>query len=342
MQEKPLNIGVATTNPNFIQPVVNGMLKEGFKLHQWRYSGNPEQDAFMFGIIEGKIDGWFVDFAQTPLNFMWRLRKPIVVRMHRIEVYQFLHKDNDFEKMNWNNISMIFSCEHVKDKWFKFVKDLGEPTNLKLKTWKVIPTNAVDLKVFHPPEKRERMKRPQMCITGHIIPKKRVYSLIQAMSNLPEWDLNIVGTETGQGNGLAEYKTNCMDLIETLGMQDRIRWLGQITHEAMPGFYGTQDIIVSYSNEEGTHVSIAEAMSCGVKPLVSCWKGAGEIYPRESIFTSETDFIRKVHEWEELSDTDKMVYSEKMSDLAKDNFDAVILGKDNADFIREAITYTSR
>lgn len=332
MKESQLNIGIATTNPNFIHPVLEELAKH-HSLHIWKPTDDGGLNMYMFGMMNRDLDGWFIDFAQTPLTPIWKFGKPVVVRMHRIEVYQFLWEDNDFEKMNWNNISIVFSCRHIAEKWFAFVDSLGNPKNLQLKSWDVIPSNMVDLKLFRPPETRERQERHQMCIVGRVIPKKRVYSLIQALCELPNWDLNIVGETQMSGNGLAEYKINCQDFIKEHGLEDRVHWIGGIAHDALPLFYQSQDIIVSNSNEEGTHVSIAEAMACGCMPLINAWKGADALYPKTSIFKNEHEFVRKVLLWEGSTDTDKDKESKFSVDFAREYFDKNVLSVKMREFM---------
>jgi len=42
--------------------------------------------------------------------------------------------------------------------------------------------------------------------------------------------------------------------------------------------------ILSTSDFEGSHLSVAEAMASGSSPVIITWDGADEIYPKENCF----------------------------------------------------------
>lgn len=320
-------IGVATTNPNFIKPVFEG-LKSRYNLKVWQPT-NPNEitESNAKGLAEG-VDAIFVDFAQTPLEFYAGMDIPVFVRLHRIEAYQMMQNTHPYRCLDWGNVHMIFSSEHMRDRWLDFT--VGKD-NLKLGSYTVNHTCMVDLDKFKYSGHRPR-DNYQMCIVGRIIPKKRVYSLIQMLQHLPDWKLNIVG-DIQYGVGLSEYKINCEDLAERLGISDRINFVGRIDNDKLPEFLGAQDIIVSNSNEEGTHVSVAEGMACGAYPLVNCWRGAENIYPADSVFTSETDFIEKVKSWEGLDDELKNELSDNVRYYAEEHFDEKKLVPEFMDYV---------
>jgi glycosyltransferase involved in cell wall biosynthesis len=54
-----------------------------------------------------------------------------------------------------------------------------------------------------------------------------------------------------------------------LGKTGQVSWLGQVPHSAMSDFYNSADILVSTSWREGYSFALAEALACGVSPVVS-------------------------------------------------------------------------
>ena len=52
--------------------------------------------------------------------------------------------------------------------------------------------------------------------------------------------------------------------------------------------------LVSASVHESFGYSIAEAMARGIKPLIHHFCGASEIWPEDLLFTTPSDFIKKL------------------------------------------------
>ena len=125
----------------------------------------------------------------------------------------------------------------------------------------------------------------RICLVGNFVPKKRQYTTIQMFYDVvqefgDEFKLDIVGARgmwTGYGN--PEYFINCQDLIEDLGLKDKVSIFDKIAFQEMPDLYKREHIILSTSNEEGTHVSVAEAVASGCFAFVGNWRGSSDVYP---------------------------------------------------------------
>jgi glycosyltransferase involved in cell wall biosynthesis len=119
-----------------------------------------------------------------------------------------------------------------------------------------------------------------------------MYDLKQKFGDI--FRLDIVGQRgSWSGYGNFEYYQNCMDLIEDLQLSDVVTVYDKIPHEQIPGFLAREHAIISNSNEEGTHVSIAEGAMTGCIPFVNCWRGVEEVYPAEVAehFHSPGEFV---------------------------------------------------
>ena len=86
------------------------------------------------------------------------------------------------------------------------------------------------------------------------------------------------------GGGPDEYRTRLQTLAKSLGLEERLLWVG--TREDMPYVYNALDIAVSSSYGEGLSNVICEAMACGVPCVVtnvgdSAWVvgDQGEVVP---------------------------------------------------------------
>jgi teichuronic acid biosynthesis glycosyltransferase TuaC len=135
--------------------------------------------------------------------------------------------------------------------------------------------NGVDTTLFRPPEDREAARRalelrgPTLISVGLLIERKGHHHVIEAMRQLPEFGLLIVG-EGPEHARLA-------GLIEQRGLGDRVRLLGPRPHAELPGLYGAADALVLASSREGWANVLLEAMACGTPVVASNIPGNPEV-----------------------------------------------------------------
>jgi glycosyltransferase involved in cell wall biosynthesis len=60
-----------------------------------------------------------------------------------------------------------------------------------------------------------------------------------------------------------------LELIEQLGINDRIHFTGWVSHDHLPAFYNLADLFVLPSLHEGFGIPLLEAMTCGCPVLTS-------------------------------------------------------------------------
>jgi len=111
----------------------------------------------------------------------------------------------------------------------------------------------------------ELQRKKYLLFLGRIHPKKGCDLLLKAFAQAanPEMHLVMAGPdETGLG---ADLKT----LAVRLGIQDRIRWTGMLRGNAKWGaFYGAEAFVLP-SHQENFGIAVADALACGVIPLIS-------------------------------------------------------------------------
>lgn len=287
-----MRVAVFTTNGSFFSPVENAFRKLGHEIQFWR----SDKAAYDLGRLLSWCDVAFVEFCQDPLDAVVAAMDdhPDVVlaaRMHRIEMYNRLTRDPKFP---WNKVDHLFvSADHVLDRFMRSRAGVSKPRNVT-----VAPTNIIDPEMF--PFVERSWKPPfRICLVGNFVPKKRQYTAIQYMWDLREkfgdiFRLDILGQRgSWSGYGNPEYYQNCTDLIEDMDLKNIVTIYDKIPREEIAGFYAREHAILSNSNEEGTHVSIAEAVLTGCIPFVCCWRGSKEVYP-ESVaehFRSPGEFV---------------------------------------------------
>ncbi|MFD1745601.1 glycosyltransferase family 4 protein [Rhizobium helianthi] len=114
---------------------------------------------------------------------------------------------------------------------------------------------------------------------GALIPRKRYHHIIQAASQLGnfDWHWNIVGDPRRQPDHVEELKAQ----VRTLGLENRLRFLEDVSDAELEALRLASDICVGASFYEGYGMAIAEALRHGIPVVttasgaVSTWAGAG-------------------------------------------------------------------
>jgi glycosyltransferase involved in cell wall biosynthesis len=142
----------------------------------------------------------------------------------------------------------------------------------------VIP-NAVDVHRFSPEldgkAVRQKLKlrpdRPVALLVGRIVAHKGVEHFIEAARYLPGVQFLVAG----EGASLETMER----LAETLGVKDRVRFLGRISQDNLPKVYAACDLFVlpSVSRLEAFGIVALEAMATGKPVVVADIPGVREV-----------------------------------------------------------------
>jgi glycosyltransferase involved in cell wall biosynthesis len=134
--------------------------------------------------------------------------------------------------------------------------------------------NGVDLTMFSPTDRTAAraalgLTRPALLSVGHLIERKGHHRVIEAMTQLPEFDLLIVGE--------GPLRDRLAALIGRLELAERVRLLGARPHRELPAIYSAADILVLASSREGWANVLLEAMACGTPVVASNIWGNPEV-----------------------------------------------------------------
>lgn len=148
--------------------------------------------------------------------------------------------------------------------------------------------NGVDLGLFRPPEDREAarvalgLEGPVLLSVGLLIPRKGHHRIIEALRDLPEATLLIVG----EGPDRAALEAQA----RRLGLAARVRFLGALPHGGLPRVYGAADALVLASEREGWANVLLEAMACGTPAIAGPAWGSREAVsaPEAGLVLEET------------------------------------------------------
>ena len=126
--------------------------------------------------------------------------------------------------------------------------------------------NGVETDLFHPPADRQATRDalgltgPTLISVGGLIERKGHHRTIEAMSQLPEFALIVVGE--------GPERDHLSALIAARGLGSRVRLLGPRPHRDLPALYGAADASVLASSREGWANVLLESMACGT-PVVA-------------------------------------------------------------------------
>jgi len=204
----------------------------------------------------------------------------IVARLHRYELYRWI------DRINWDAVDhLILVTDAKRNEFLSYAPQMASRVS-------VIP-EAISLERFTPYAKAFTGDIGTLC---SLIPRKRIYELILAFSELskdhPELRLHIGGPER---EIFSEYAQALYRLVERLELQDRIKFYGKVTHPE--NWYQNLDIFISNSYSEGLQVALLEAMASGVYCLSHSWEGAEEILPQDQLYFSERELIEQVNRY---------------------------------------------
>ncbi len=135
--------------------------------------------------------------------------------------------------------------------------------------------NGVDTAAFRPPDDRAALRaalgvtRPTVISVGHLVERKGHHLVIEALASLPGCKLIVVGE--------GPERPRLTQLIARLGLDGRVRLLGERPHAELPGLYGAADVLVLASSREGWANVLLEAMACGTPVVASNIWGNPEV-----------------------------------------------------------------
>lgn len=134
--------------------------------------------------------------------------------------------------------------------------------------------NGVDLALFRPSDHAAArqalgLNRPTLLAVGNLVPLKRHRLIVEALAQLPDVDLMIVG----EGPERPEIEA----LARARGVAGRVRLLGPMPQDRLPAIYSAADLLLLPSSREGWPNVLLESMACGTPVVVSDIDGIADI-----------------------------------------------------------------
>jgi teichuronic acid biosynthesis glycosyltransferase TuaC len=144
--------------------------------------------------------------------------------------------------------------------------------------------NGVDLTRFQAGDRTTMRARfglgyePVLASVGNLVPEKGHDLVIRALAFLPDARLLLIGSGAQEGSLRA--------LAKSLGLADRVRFMGLLPQDELIQIYGAVDLLVLASSREGWANVLLESLACGT-PVVATDVGAA----RDAIHAPEAGLV---------------------------------------------------
>ncbi|MBC7289656.1 MAG: glycosyltransferase [Armatimonadetes bacterium] len=133
--------------------------------------------------------------------------------------------------------------------------------------------NGVDLQQFSPSPDSPVRDAPVVLFVSRLIERKGLHFLLAALARMkdrvPRFQLVVAGD--GPLRAQLEAQAN------SLGLGDRVRWLGNVPHDRLPDVYRSADIFVLPSLSEGMANVALEAAASGLPLVLTDVPGTAEL-----------------------------------------------------------------
>ncbi|MDP2171349.1 MAG: glycosyltransferase family 4 protein [Rhodocyclaceae bacterium] len=135
--------------------------------------------------------------------------------------------------------------------------------------------NGVDLQLFQPEDKPQARAAFGMndkfaiASVGHLIERKGHHLVIEALAQIPDAELYLVGG--------GEEDSRLRALADQLGITNRVHFLGAMPQAKLRTLYSAVDCLVLASSREGWANVLLEAMACGTPVVATNVWGTPEV-----------------------------------------------------------------
>ena len=234
---------------NAVQPVLERIAREGYK----------------FDLIDAH---YFYPDGVAAAILGKRLGVPVVITARGSDLTLLPQYILPRKMIQWaarNAAGLVTVCAALKQPLIA----LGVPA-----TRITVLRNGVDLSLFTPVDRdvaRRRLgfRRPTLLSVGNLVPLKGHDLTIRALASLPGVDLVIAGD--GPQRSALEV------LVRTLGLIERVKFVGVLSQHDLRYYYGAADALVLASSREGWANVLLESMACGTPVIASSVWGTPEV-----------------------------------------------------------------
>ena len=262
-----VRVGVEVYHPRYAVVPKIGMYATPFSLASSarRTIGRLLDEGYDFDVIDAHY--FYPDGVAAALLGKY-FNKPLVISALGTDINLIMRSPLARRMIRWAGeqaSAMITVCDALRNEMIRFGMDGRRITTLR---------NGVDLELFRPGDRTALRKAFgldafTLLSVGHLDPRKGHDHVIGALPALPAVRLLIAGS----GPDLKKLQA----LAATLGVADRVTFLGAMPQDRLRDYYGAADALVLASSREGWANVLLEAMACGTPVVASNVWGTPEV-----------------------------------------------------------------
>jgi glycosyltransferase involved in cell wall biosynthesis len=224
------------------------------------------REGFDFDIIDAHY--FYPDGVAAAILAKW-LGKPVVITARGTDLNLIPQFRLPRKMIQWaarESSAMITVCQALKDVLVQLGVEDSKVTVLR---------NGVNLELFSPPASRESLRRDlgiegkTILSVGYLIARKGHDLVIAALEQLPDVKLLIAGD--------GPEKSNLVTLADSLGVRERVAFLGSLNQDSLRNYYRAVDMLVLASSREGWANVLLESMACGTPVVATNIWGTPEV-----------------------------------------------------------------
>ncbi len=206
---------------------------------------------------------------------------PFVVHQHNDGSFSSYYSRKKLMRHPWLTLLMPlerWAYRHI-DHFFLLSKGAKEEMERYVAPERIsVQTSGVDFDLFRPMQKAEargqlglQPENQYILYVGRIERKKGINYLFEALPSIVKEFSRTVLLVVGNAPR-RHFLNQQKELLVRLGMQDRVRFLGVVRNDRLPGYYNAADLLVLPSLAEGVPHVLMEAAACEC-PFISTQVG---------------------------------------------------------------------
>ena len=178
-----------------------------------------------------------------------------------------------FWKMHKKPVFLWYMHKHVDAKLRiaeRFVETIftGSEHSLRLETQKkMITGHGIDTDFFVPSKEKHRNEIKSIVTVGRVSSAKKTLEIIQAIKDVPDVVLHIVGGGVTQKD--IAYVKSCTTFVAEHNLETKVVFHGPVAHSETKDFYQQADLFVNISNTGSLDKVLLEALACETPVITS-------------------------------------------------------------------------
>ncbi len=171
----------------------------------------------------------------------------------------FFNKIKKFTINQFDEISVV--SDSLQKSLYKLVPEVSNkilPMGTDTEIFRILEKDIDLLKIYGKDFK-------YVLFIGSFITRKGTFELVKAMKYVVESDSMVKLLLIGDGN----LKNEMLGFAQENNLMENIEFVGFVPHNELPQYFSISHLFILPSRSEGFGLVVAEALACGVKPIVS-------------------------------------------------------------------------